>query len=172
MKEIFSLPPLVAYKHPANIKDKVVRSKMPTRKRRIKRGMHHCGSHSCRTCQLLETGKVARATASQEVVEINAEVNCQDSDVIYLITCLHCKEQYIGETKHKLSVRFSQHQGYVKSREQTTGKHFSGRGHDILDMRITILEKLHKNDENHWKERESMWIRKFNTKNKGINRNS
>ena len=74
MKEIFSLPPLVAYKHPANIKDKVVRSKMPTRKRRIKRGMHHCGSWSCRTCQFVETGKVAGATVSQEVVEINAEV--------------------------------------------------------------------------------------------------
>ena len=114
----------------------------------------------------MERGKVTRATVSQEVVEINAEVICQDSDIIYLITCLHCKEQYIGETKHKLSVRFGQHQGYVRRREQATGKHFSGRGHDILDMRITILEKLHKNDENYRKERESMWIRKFNTKSR------
>ena len=36
MKEIFSSPPLVAYKRPANIKDKLIRSKMPAVQKRNK----------------------------------------------------------------------------------------------------------------------------------------
>ena len=176
MKEIFSSPPLVAYRRPANIKDKLIRSKMPAvqkRNKRVKTGMSRCGAGNCRCCQFVETGKTARSTATTEVVEINAEVNCQDSNIIYLITCLHCKEQYIGETERKLSKRFAEHQGYVKGRDLTkaTGNHFNKRGHDILDMRITILEKLHKKDILYRKERETMWIRKFNTKYKGMNRN-
>ena len=42
MKEIFSSPPLVAYRRPANIKDKLIRSKMPTvqkRNKRVRTGM-------------------------------------------------------------------------------------------------------------------------------------
>ena len=37
MKEIFSSPPLVAYRRPANIKDKLIRSKMPAVQKRNKR---------------------------------------------------------------------------------------------------------------------------------------
>ena len=177
MKEVFNLPPLVAYRRPANIKDKLIRSKMPRAQkrnnRRVKNGMHRCGTANCRCCQFVETGRTARSTATKEMVEINTEVNCQDSNVIYLISCLHCKEQYIGETERKLSKRFAEHQGYVRKKDfsKATGSHFNQRGHDILDMRITILEKLHNKDILYRKERESMWIRKFNTKYKGINRN-
>ena len=67
----------------------------------------------------------------------------------------------------------SEHQGYVKGRDfsKATGSHFNKRGHDILDMRITILEKLHNKNILYRKERESMWIIKINTKYKGMNRN-
>ena len=71
-------------------------------------------------------------------------MNCQDSNIIYLITCLHCKEQYIGETERKLSKRFAEHQGYVKGRDLTkaTGNHFNKRGHDITDMKAFPIEKV------------------------------
>ena len=43
LEEVFPLPPLVAYKRPANIKDKIVRAKLPPnnseRPRRIIPGM-------------------------------------------------------------------------------------------------------------------------------------
>ena len=39
-------------------------------------------------------------------------------------------------------------------------------------MSVTILEKIYSSDPNYRKERESMWIRKFNSKYKGMNKNS
>ena len=174
MMEIFPKPPLVAYKRPKNIKDTLIRSKMPergaTKPKRTLKGMHKCGS--CRTCQFVQTGKLVRAKATSEVVEINTNVSCRDSNVVYLINCNRCGEQYIGETEKTLHTRFSQHQSYVKNRNisKATGNHFNQRGHSLADMKVTVLEKIYNQDPNYRKERESMWIRKFNTKYKGINR--
>ena len=55
---------------------------------------------------------------------------------------------------------FSKQQDFTSTREDT-----------LSDMRVTILEKIYNPDPNYREERESMWIRKFNTKYKGINRN-
>ena len=67
--------------------------------------MHKCGA--CRTCQFVQTGKLVRAKATSEVVEINTNVSCKDSNVVYLISCGHCGEQYMGETEKTLHTRFS-----------------------------------------------------------------
>ena len=58
-----------------------------------------------------------------------------------------------------------------KDISKATGNHFNQRGHLVQDMKVTILEKIYSSDPNYRKERESMWIRKFNTKYKGINKN-
>ena len=58
-----------------------------------------------------------------------------------------------------------------KNIDKATGNHFNKRGHSISDMRITILEKIYNTDPNYRKEREKMWIQKFNTKYKGMNKN-
>ena len=72
-----------------------------------------------------------------------------------------------------LHTRFSQHQGYIRNSDLliATGEHFNQRGHSLSDMRVTILEKNYSSDPNYRKERESMWIRKFNSKYKGMNKN-
>ena len=68
--------------------------------------------------------------------------------------------------------RFSEHRGYVKNKILTkaTGKHFNAAGHRESDMTITILEKIFNTNPQYRKQREKMWINKFNTKYKGLNR--
>ena len=90
-----------------------------------------CGN--CRTCQFVQTGKTVRAKATTEVIDINTKVSCKDSNVIYLIDCSHCGEQYVGETEKSLHTRFSQHTTYVKNKAifKATGFHFNQRGHSI-----------------------------------------
>ena len=41
---------------------------------------------------------------------------------------------------------------------------------DVSDMKVTILEKVHSLDPLVRKEREELYIRKFNTKYKGLNK--
>ena len=49
---------------------------------------------------------------------------------------------------------------------------FDKTGHQMADMRITILEKLKSSDAQLRKTRESFYIQRFNTKYKGMNKKS
>ena len=71
-----------------------------------------------------------------------------------------------------LQDRFSEHKGYVVNQHEATGNHFNLPGHTISDMEVTILEKVFNTDRNYRKNREKMYIQKYNTKFKGLNKNS
>ena len=74
--------------------------------------------------------------------------------------------QYIGETERSLQEGFSEHKKYVIRRQKSkaTGLHFNLPGHSISDMKVTIIEKVHSLAPLVRKEREELYIRKFNTK--------
>ena len=175
LSETFPLPPLVAYRRPPNIRDKIIRSKVPPpppiRPRREVTGMKKC--NKCPICPFVVQGKEVRATASDKVVTINKPVDCQTRNSIYCISCSKCAQQYIGETDRTLQARFSDHRGYVvnKMLKKATGNHFNLPGHTVSDMQVTILEKIHNKDVNFRKNREKMFIQQFNTKYKGSNQN-
>ena len=61
---------------------------------------------------------------------------------------------------------------YIKFKDfsQPCGRHFNQRGHVLSDMTATILEKVYSNDKLLRGERKSMWIRNFNSTNRGLNR--
>ena len=126
-----------------------------------------CDFGKCPSCPFNEETKVVKSTATNFSVEINTEVSCQTKG-IYCITCKKCKVQYIGQSKKSLQDRFANHRGYVTSRDfsQPTGRHFNSRGHSISDMRVVIVEKVFSEDRLVREERESEFIRKFNSKAK------
>ena len=176
MAEVFPQPPLVAYKRPPNIKDRLIRAKIPdpspARPKRIITGMKKC--NKCPICPYVQVGPTIKATQINYTTEINSDVNCQTKNLIYLIGCQKCKEQYVGETSRSLQERFSEHLGYVKNKHlnKVTGEHFNAKGHTHSDMKISIIEKLHNNSDQYRKQREKLFITKFNTKYKGMNRKS
>ena len=55
--------------------------------------------------------------------------------------------------------------------EKATGYHFNQKNHQISDMKMSIVEKIHKKDRFYLLEIEKYFIRKFNKKYLGINRN-
>ena len=59
-----------------------------------------------------------------------------------------CRKKYIGETERECRFRIAQHCGYVKNKivSQPTGFHFNLPGHNISNMRVTIVEKVKKAD--------------------------
>ena len=174
LAKILTLPPLVAYKRPPNIKDKIIRAKIPDPPpQRLKRkltGMKKC--NKCPICPYVKIRQAVKASKSNYSFEINTEVNCQTKNLIYILECKKCSEQYIGETNRTLQERFSEHIGYVKNKHlhTATGDDFNQRGHSQIDMSITILEKIHNRSDQYRKIRETMFISKFNTKHKGMNR--
>ena len=53
---------------------------------------------------------------------------------------------------------------------KSTGEHFNTPGHNMADMQVTILEQLFNSDPQFRKTREKMYIERFNTKYKGLNK--
>ena len=51
------------------------------------------------------------------------------------------------------------------------GEHFNRKGHKLSDFECSILEKVHNKDPMLLSVREQYWIRRFNVKHKGINKN-
>ena len=64
------------------------------------------------------------------------------------------------------------HKTYISSNNltQPTGAHFNKPGHNLANMKFTVLEKVKKNNELYRKEREHYLIKKFNTFHLGMNK--
>ena len=82
-----------------------------------------------------------------------------------------CGKRYVGETGRMLKARLSDHRGYINTQVVgvSTGDHFNLPGQSLADLKITILERVKKNDESYRKVRETYFINKFNTFYRGIN---
>ena len=106
--------------------------------------------------------------------QIRKKLNCESSNVIYMIECSieNFKQQYIGETERNVRKRILDHVGYVKNKivSKATGFHFNLPGHSISNIQVTIIEKVKKSDIIYRKEREHFHIQKFITFYRGINR--
>ena len=174
LKEVFPEPPLIAFKRQKNIRDCLIRAKVPPiscpRQRRKKVGMIKCGKE-CHACPYIKEGKII---SNEHVTwKLKDQFTCKTSNIVYLIECNkdNCNEKYIGETERELKQRLGDHKGYINSfnLKQPTGKHFNQKGHSLSNMKITVLEKVKKKDTQYRKEREKFLIRKFNTFYKGMN---
>ena len=51
---------------------------------------------------------------------------------------------------------------------KSTGIHFNQKGHSVSDMQISILEKVFNQDPQFRKQRERIYIQKFNTRYKEL----
>ena len=71
------------------------------------------------------TGNIS-STSTRKPFYSKKEMNCQSSNLIYLITCKHCKIQFVGQTRNRLLTRFQGHYYDVKRCNDTTvSRHFN-----------------------------------------------
>ena len=82
------------------------------------------------------------------------------SNVVYLIECRRCAIQYIGETENALRIRLTGHRSDIKHRriEMPVAEHFSLPDHSMDDLQVMVIEKIHKEDNEYRKQKESCWI--------------
>ena len=126
----------------------------------------------CVTCPYVKVGKVAKSTSRKHQVKIHKHYNCHTRNIIYLIECKKCLQQYIGQSHKSVSERFGEHRGYVNNKHlhKATGHHFNQPGHSVSDMTIMIIEQMRRTDRAYREARESMYIRNFGAKWSGLNR--
>ena len=144
---------VVGYRSPKNLRDLLVRARLPTiadndsqRESRPERPV--CDSPSCRYCtRINKTGKIKSHSTSKPHNAMR-NVNCHSFNLIYCITCKKCARQYVGQTKNTSRQRFIAHFYLIghKKTEHEVSRHFNAHDHrGIHDVEIHVLEFI-KND--------------------------
>ena len=176
LSECFPEPPLTAHKRPTNIREFLIRSKVPPnpdqRPKRYTNGMQKCGNQ-CTACPYISETKKIKIN-SRNTWLINRKMNCNSYNIIYMIECNidRCKQRYIGESKRPLKHRLADHRGYIVNQhiDKATGAHYNQPGHSLANLKVTILEQVKVNCDMYRKERERYFINKFDTLQNGLNR--
>ena len=170
MKDCFRRPSLVAYKGNKNLGEILIRAKVPIkRSSRKKVGFNLCGRlcYACIQCKKATFHKCKRTGKSWR---ITSSLNCESKNVIYKIGCKKCDWVYIGETERKFCERLTDHRGYVRRKENNAiGIHFNSAGHDITDMEPLPIEQIDKEDTDIRRQREKIWIQRYDAVSFGGN---
>ena len=128
---------------------------------------------TCTACQYIKYGKEVKIN-KKETWTLNRRFTCQTFNTVYMLECQieRCKQRYIGTTGRQLKFRLDEHRGYIINQvtSKATGAHWNLPGHSLADLKVTILEQTNTKDEDYRKEREKYFIRRFDTFNRGINR--
>ena len=182
LQKIFSQPPVVCYSRPRNLRDELVRAKLPRKTgRRSSRkkpdGFFKCLDVSCRQCPYAEGGPGVRVVKEVTVshtgqkIPIKGHITCQSHNVIYEGHCNKedrtCpnRAQYVGQTSKRAVDRFVSHRNTIKQQchAQSTAPvavHFRGPGHSLSNFVFTPFEKCYGSDQVRLA-RESMYIQLF-----------
>ena len=108
---------------------------------------------------------------------IKGEMNSESTNVIYLITCMKCLEQYVGSAI-KFKSRFKSHKSDIKTKKDRceTGRHFKccNSPNPFVYLCVQLIEKVYCiyddcNIEDILWDREKYWQSQLFTNVKGMN---
>ena len=181
LKTVFQNPPKVVYRRAKNLKDHLVRAKLPniSVEEHNKAGSFKCMKSRCQTCQNVKNETKFSNKDSSKIFEIRkGPLNCDSQNVIYQIVCKTCGIQYIGSSKGAFRLRFNNYKSHhrtflARQREGTLGKgksvpqrelhsHFAKSDHRGLeDMQFTLIDSGP--DNIIARKRETFWQYKLDT---------
>ena len=105
MQSIFPKPPLLAYKRPKNIRDLLIRAKVPPPPRnrpfRTKNGMFKCNK-PCSICPYVKSQKSVISTSNSKKVELHQHHTCDDANICYIIECKKCQMHHLHHLNGKV----------------------------------------------------------------------
>ena len=138
-------------------------------------GFFHCGRRNCRTCDHSDETNKFYSTNRKTWYNIEEYIDCNSKNVIYLMTCQKCKQQYVGFTSRNFKKRVYEHLRSVqKKKRDTFGNHFNSQNHlnPLLDatenVKFCPIKKL--SSSKLWKGEETKWIKELDTKENGLNK--
>ena len=147
----FKEHPLVVFRRAPNLKDNLVRAKLPKIRTEGVRGCFRCGKARCQVCSYMSEGSGFRCNVSGREYDINSDFNCDSSGVVYLLGCKVCGKQYVGSTFTSFRARFNNYKS--SSRKFSSGvavtqaelfRHFTEANHHgfLEDVSFQIIDRV------------------------------
>ena len=126
--------------------------------------VNKCTNYTCTTCHFISPSSTFNSHYNATRFTIMSNIHCKSANVVYLISCLRCKMQYVGETGRSLCERFAQHKFAVTSHLATPiGIHFNSSNHSLNDLSILPIELCNSADVNTRRQREQYWQQTLGT---------
>ena len=124
--------------------DRPDRPNTPHNADRPPEGCFRCDSTRCRVCDRLTAGATFRSSNNNRVYRVHGHITCRTTNVVYLVTCRNCHQQYVGQTSRSLADRTNDHLSYIRTHKLNTptGLHFNQPGHSLQDFSIMGIEHL------------------------------
>ena len=150
-----------AKRQPKNLKGLLSRAAFTNQQDTTQARVTKCGKN-CETCKLLIEGSSIHMTTTDEDFTVRYNMNCESKNLIYIITCDGCNEQYIGETGNELKTRMTTHRQHIrdpKTRKLAVSAHIAncGRG----KFKIFPFYKLHNDSTHERRTKEHLFIMKY-----------
>ena len=176
-EKVFPEVPIVGFRRAKSLKEHLVRAKLPSLTQGT--GCGKCGGSRCDVCNYIEASHTFSDKNGARIFDIRKGVlNCNSTNVIYLMQCKVCALQYVGSTINKFRYRFNNYKSkhtqyrykFSNSTLQTGNliqqasfhSHFCQSDHNGLsDWSVKLIDQAH--DEGSLRRQESFWQHKLKT---------
>ena len=146
----------VVYRRAPNLRDKLIKGQIQTKKQQ-KKGITKPCNKPCVTCNLMETSNTI-TTKRNVSYKIEGKFDCQSHHVVYVMTCKHCQKQYVGETMNRVNLRIGNHKSCIKTkRDNPVANHFN-EIHDTTTPDFTVKIVSREENKNKRLRLEEAWI--------------
>lgn len=142
-RDAFPHLPLVAHRRDKNLRDILVRSRLPCHPTQEDqpRGQP-CNRPRCKTCTHIS--KRSTIQFPNKTWRIRSSFTCTVRNLVYVICCKRCNKLYIGETGLRLGDRFARHLNDIENDyDKPVAKHFHLPGHGPGDIEVTVLKRCY-----------------------------
>ena len=94
------------------------------------------GGRCCQVCLNVTETETFTSTSINQTYKVNHEFNCNESSLIYLITCKICRKQYVGQTVDIFHSRRNNYKSNGRKylvgdpcMQEHISEHFNSEGH-------------------------------------------
>ena len=117
-QNLLSKPPRLVFKRPPNLRNKLVRPKLPpnstVNSSLTPKGSHPCNKPRCSSCAIHQPSTSFTSRLTNQTYPIHGSYNCATENLIYQLQCNFCNAEYIGLTTNTLRQRMNGHRADTK----------------------------------------------------------
>ena len=166
-QHVFKDPPIVGFRRGKSLKDMLVRAKVPPL---VNEGGKSggCSGKRCNVCPFVSNTAGFEDMNGKKYDIRQPNLNCNSTNVVYLLSCKTCGIQYIGSCTTKFRLRFNNYKScfsrhLLKSVPQhELHSHFDLPDHNgFSDFNFTLIDQG--NNDKCVRKRERFWQYKLNT---------